>query len=611
MLRDEHPSLLAGAQDGAHPRPQLIRASWTELAGEWDFRFDDDDLGRAQHWESPEAWAGAPSAAHDGAARSAVRAITVPFPFESPASGIGDTGFHPVVWYRRAVARAELPQGERVLLHFGAVDHRCHVWVDGRLAGSHEGGSTPFTLDITELTGEGGAEIVVRAEDDPFDVSQPRGKQDWRRSPHSIWYHRTTGIWQPVWLEGVAPRHITGLHWSADIHTGVVTAELRFSRRLPEGCRVRIELSVGDEELASVESAVSGTRAEVLLPLARQQNGQAYEELLWSPERPTLVDAVVVLEAPGSAPDVVGSYLGLRSVAVDGGRFLLNDRPRYLRSVLNQGYWPESHSAAPSAEALRREAELILELGFNATRLHQKYEDPRFLFWADRLGLLVWAEAPAAYAFDADAVERTVAEWTAVVDRDRSHPSIVAWVPLNESWGVQHIAHDPRMVSYAKSLVHLTKSLDPTRPVISNDGWEHVESDILSIHDYDADPEAIRERYRDRRAVLDAPFTYPGRRLVVDGSQRLDVPIMLTEFGGISYLERADDEAWGYSSASSAEEFADRLDALLEAVRSSPALAGFCYTQLADTGQETNGLVFEDRRPKVPAERIRRAIRGY
>jgi beta-galactosidase/beta-glucuronidase len=368
---------------------------------------------------------------------------------------------------------------------------------------------------------------------------------------------------------------------------------------------VRIEVALGRDALATVETTAAGRELEVPFRIHRQSNGQAYEELLWSPAHPTLLDATVRLQAPDAPADVVTSYFGLRSVAVEGGRFLLNDRPLYLRSVLNQGYWPESHSAAPSADALRAEAQLILDLGFNAARLHQKYEDPRFLFWADKLGLLVWGEAPAAYAFTPEAVRRSVAEWSAILDRDRSHPSIVTWVPLNESWGVQHLAHDPRMVSYAKALVQLTKTVDPTRPVISNDGWEHADSDILSIHDYDHDPERIAERYSSREAVLGSPFTFPGRRLIVDPSQRTDAPLMLTEFGGISYTENGPADAWGYSTASSQHDLVERLRALVGAVRSAVPLAGYCYTQLADTGQETNGLVFEDRTPKAPIEELR------
>ncbi|SEI10970.1 MULTISPECIES: sugar-binding domain-containing protein [unclassified Leifsonia] len=590
MLTSENPVDPATAQDGCYPRPQLVRAGWHDLSGEWTFAFDDDDRGGQEHWETAGGLNGT---------------IQVPFPFESEASGVRDTGFHPVVWYQRVVLRDELPAGERLILHFGAVDHSCEVWVDGRSAGRHEGGSTPFSLDITDLAGEGDFSITVRAEDDPADVAQPRGKQDWRRHPHSIWYHRTTGIWQPVWLEAAAAVRLEQLHWLTDVPAGEVTAQLRLSRPAPEGTTVLIEVSHGDELLARTETTVWGREAEVPFRIHRQSNGQAYEELLWSPAHPTLLDATVRLRVPGAPGDAVSSYFGLRSTTVEGGRFLLNDRPVYLRSVLNQGYWPGTHSAAPSTDALRAEAQLILDLGFNATRLHQKYEDPRFLFWADTLGLLVWGEAPAAYAFTPEAVRRGIAEWSAILDRDRSHPSIVTWVPLNESWGVQHIAHDERMVAYAKALVHVTKTLDPSRPVISNDGWEHAESDILSIHDYDHHAERVRERYASRQGILGSVFTSAGRRLIVDASQGTDAPLMVTEFGGVSYTETDQGDAWGYSTATSSADLVERLRALVGAIRSSGAIAGYCYTQLADTGQETNGVLFEDRRPKAPLEEFR------
>jgi beta-galactosidase/beta-glucuronidase len=379
---------------------------------------------------------------------------------------------------------------------------------------------------------------------------------------------------------------------------------------VPKDTRLTVALEFGDLALASCDVAASGTSTEITLSIARQQNGQALEELLWSPEHPTLIDATVRLIVPQQDDDVVASYLGLRSASVGGGRFLLNDRPYFVRSVLNQGYWPESHAAAPSSTALRDETRLIKDLGFNATRIHQKYEDPRFLFWADKLGLLVWEEAPSAYAFTAVAIQRTTTEWIAILDRDRSHPCIVTWVPLNESWGVPHIAQDPQMRSYARGLVNLTKAIDPTRPVISNDGWEHVESDILSIHDYDADINRLRERFASAAQILDAEFGHAGRRLIVDDAQDRHAPIMLTEFGGISYTEKTIEASWGYSTATSVENFAERLRPLFAVVNDRPVLAGYCYTQLADTGQETNGLVFEDRRPKIPLQELRRIVSG-
>jgi hypothetical protein len=254
--------------------------------------------------------------------------------------------------------------------------------------------------------------------------------------------------------------------------------------------------------------------------------------------------------------------------------------------------------------------ELILALGFNTARVHQKAEDPRFLYWADRLGLMVWAETANAYSFDERAVTALVSEWTAIVDRDASHPSIVVWVPLNESWGVQHIAHDPRQQAFSRSIADLTRALDGTRPVISNDGWEHAASDIWTIHDYEADPATLAERYGDdaRLRTMLSGFGPAGRRMSV-GRLDEELPVMLTEFGGVS-LKTGDDEAWGYSTASDAAAFEKQVTAIVRAVERARPLAGFCYTQLTDTGQETNGLLYADRTPKVPIERIRAAVTG-
>ena len=588
---------IASRQDGSHPRPQLLRAAWADLTGTWSFAVDDDDRGEREGWYRDPRFD---------------REIVVPFPPESSASGIGDTAPHRVVWYHRRIDAAALAgaghtEGRRLMLRFGAVDYRALVWVDGRLAGSHEGGHTPFSFDVTELLGEGEVhDVVVRAEDDPDDIAQPRGKQDWREHPHVIWYHRTTGIWQPVWLESVPATAIELLHWTADPATATVRARIVLSRAPREPIPVRIALGLGDRPLAEVATVADRAELDVVLTLPELANGQAAEELMWSPERPRLVDAVVE-----AGEDRVASYLGIRTAAVERGAFLLNGLPYYLRSVLEQGYWPETHLAAPSSAALRDEVALIKELGFNAARLHQKFEDPRMLYWADRLGLLLWGEAPAAFTFTPTAIERTVREWLEVVRRDLSHPSIVAWVPLNESWGIQHVAHDPRMQHYARSLVELTRALDVTRPVVSNDGWEQVDTDIVGVHDYEVSADVVAERYRDRAAIdrMLAGHGPAGRRLVVSGDTA-DAPVMLTEFGGISYDVDAVDDAWGYATAGTEETFGGMLESLLAAVHGASALAGFCYTQFSDTLQETNGLVTPARQPKLPMERIRAAIVG-
>lgn len=610
MLRADEPSIpiIASAQDGTYPRPQMIRREWTDLSGQWDFAFDDADVGRREHWQR-------------GAAKPFPHTITVPFPPESPASGIGDPSFHSVVWYRRSISPAEVACGgrhvgeERVLLHFGAVDYRADVWLAGQHLGHHEGGQTPFAFDITDVAGFGtkALSLVVRAEDDPLDVEQPRGKQDWQAEPHGVWYDRTTGIWQPVWLEVVPAVHVTRLSWQPDVPAGTVTLGIELNRRPAEPVTVGVRLEFDGEPLAELSFPQSDPRSVTRITLPNQTNGQAQESLLWSPESPRLIDATVRVTAAMHS-DVVASYFGLRSVGWADGHFLLNDRPCYVRSVLCQGYWPTTHLAAPCADALRREVQLVRDLGFNSARVHQKVEDPRFLFWADRLGVLVWGENASAFAFSPTAVSRMAREWADVVCRDRSHPSVVTWVPLNESWGAQHIAHDPAQLDYARALYHLTKALDPTRPVVSNDGWEHAHSDIWTIHDYSATPTELAVSYTSTDVVTEmmgglGPL---GRRMRLVEDDDRNKPVIVSEFGGVSYQPVSlNGDTWGYVTTLDADGFETALRGLFEALQSSPVLAGFCYTQLTDTRQEANGLVGPDRRPKIAIEKIRDIVLGH
>ena len=461
------------------------------------------------------------------------------------------------------------------------------------------------------------------------------------------------------------------------------------TRPVPEGSRITARLSIEGRLLAEVTARLpETTTARLTIDLREQMHGQRYEKLLWSPEHPRLIDAEVMLApakaalaggtatAPASVPDVVASYLGLRSVGTAHRRFLLNGRPYYVRGVLEQGFWPDSHLAAPDDKARRDEVALIKRLGFNAARIHQKVEDPRFLYWADRLGLLIWGEMAAPYEFTTQAATRLVAEWSAVVRRDRSHPSIVTWVPINESWGVQHIADRPEQRALSRALADLTRALDPSRPVVSNDGWEHTCSDIISIHDYDADDLAVTLRYAEEdrlSAVLDG-LGPSGRRITVQGAVDRELPVMVTEFGGIRYVpghddadgsssgggsngkaveagetiktseavetiknaveavaaaktdakagsraaaesaDEAEDEkeetTWGYTTAAGPEDFEARLRRAFGALQASPHLAGFCYTQLTDTMQEANGLVDARRRPKIAAKMIREIVKA-
>ncbi|NHC15928.1 glycoside hydrolase family 2 protein [Motilibacter deserti] len=576
-----------------HPRPRLTRDDWVDLCGDWAFAYDDAGTGVEQGW--PER------------AEPFDRTIRVPFPPESPASGIGDPGFHPVVWYRRAFSRSLAP-GNRLLLHFGAVDYRASVWVNGHLVATHEGGHTPFSADVTPVLVDGEQQhVVVRAEDRPLDLQQPRGKQDWQPEPHAIWYARTTGIWQPVWLEEVPATRVERVAWVPDVDRSTLQLSVRVCRQDDRPLRLRVRLALHGELLSDDEYAVLGDEVDrtITLPQAGMTLGR--HEMLWGPEHPNLIDAELHLSDADGVIDRVGSYTAMRTVRAGDGRFLLNGQPYFLRLVLAQGYWPESHLAAPSEEAMRREVELVKSLGFNGIRLHQKIEDPRFLYWCDRMGLLVWAEMPSAYEFSRRSVERVTAEWMEVLERDCSAPCVIAWVPVNESWGVPSLRESAQQRDFVRALYHLTKSLDPTRPVIGNDGWEQVVSDIITVHDYSSQGGALRDRYGDRGAVENTlQYTQPGyRSVLLPGASRGDEPVMVTEFGGITYDVGGEVEAWrGYGAVTQPEQLAARYEELVSALLDSPALTGFCYTQLTDTVQEKNGLLTEARKPKIAPERL-------
>ena len=599
----------ATQQDGSYPRPTMCRDRWISLDGTWDFAHDDADAGLAAGW-------------HAGEADPFDQRIEVPYPPESPASGICARGRHPIVWYRRTVAHDSLPTldeaGARVLVHFGAVDFRARVWFDGQLVATHTGGQAPFTADVTDAMDDTDEHvIVVRAEDRPDDVQQPRGKQDWQDTPHGIWYERTTGIWQTVWCETVPAEHVADVVWTPDVAAGVVHGELHLGTVPTRPLLLELTLTLGDEVLTEQSYVVRSHTTFVDLAVPALRNGQDRARLLWMPHHPVLVDAGVVLRdrESGQEVDAVASYLGLREVSVSRGSFDLNGQPFYTRSVLNQGYRPDTHLATRGTDELRAEVEQIKAMGFNAVRVHQKAEDPRFLFWTDRLGLLVWAETASPYEFSAAAVELLTTEWLELVRRDRSHPSVVVWVPVNESWGVQDIASVPAQQHFARALAALTRALDPSRPVISNEGWEHVDSDILGLHDYTTDAEELRRRWADRSAVerMVTGHGPQGRRPVLDDGQLQrfrtgDAPLMITEFGGISLSTAA--ESWGYGQVHSAEEYAEQVGALFEALRASTELVGFCYTQYKDTGQETNGLVFADGKPKLPVSSIYAMVTG-
>lgn len=593
MLKKADADRIGSQASHGYPRPMLRRTHWESLNGPWEFALDVE--GKMVRPEE---------VAFD-------RKIVVPFAPESPASTVEHTGFIQACWYRREFTAPPLQPGEHLMLHFGAVDHRATVWVNGHRMGEHEGGYTPFRFDITpHLRPEGPQQIVVHAEDDPHDLAKPRGKQDWQATPHSIWYPRTTGIWQTVWLERLSSSWIGRIRWTPSIERWEIGFEASIEGDTTPDMKLRVLLRVADHVLADDTCLV--LRHEVHRRIALSDPGidDFRNELLWYPHTPTLIFAELqLLDGSGKVLDQVRSYTALRSIGVQGDRFVLNSRPYHLRLVLDQGYWPQTGISTPDDHALRRDIKLVKAMGFNGVRAHQKVFDPRYLYWADVLGLVVWEEMPSAYRFTRTSVQRVVRQWTEVIERDASHPCIIAWVPFNESWGVPDLPDSPAQRHCVQALYHLTRTLDPTRPVVGNDGWESVATDIIGIHDYDDDPSRLGERYRDHLPESLFETFRPGGRLLMVGSEHAGQPIVLSEFGGIA-LSPDTKATWGYSRVRTAQALARRYRELLEVVRNIPMFAGFCYTQFTDTYQETNGLLDAWRRPKFPLKAIAKATGG-
>ena len=580
-----------------YPRPQVRRQDWTNLNGEWSFSFDDSNAGLAKGWQDVTPG----DLISDNSPFD--RKIVVPFCYQAKLSGIGETAFHDVVWYARAF---EYSGDRRLLLHFGAVDYRATVWVNGVHVVSHEGGHTPFSADVTDALSDSGENVVVvRAEDPSQDVTIPRGKQYWKAESEGIFYTRTTGIWQTVWLEPVNRSRIDSLRLTPDVEDARLEVEATLEG-IESGMSLRVTVELEGEPVLEDTFRLHSSFVERSLPLIRRGETPGESRLaawtgiaLWSPEHPNLYDlSLELFDEGGEVLDRVDSYFGMRKIEARDGNLYLNGRPYYHRLILDQGYFPEGTLTAPTDDDLRRDIELAKEMGFNGARKHQKVEDPRWLYWADTLGFLVWGEMANAYQYSPNYVRRITAEWQEAVIRDYNHPCIVAWVPMNESWGVPNLMGRRDQVEHLLSLYHLTRSLDLSRPVVSNEGWEHALTDLCTIHDY-RDAEALAKSYATPESAVSAEPA--ARPIYVPGHGYGGEPILITEFGGIAFSG----DGWGYSTVADANEFLERYESLIDALLRSAPVQGFCYTQLTDVEQEVNGLLTYDRRPKADLARIR------
>lgn len=575
-----------------YPRPQFCRSDWVNLNGIWEFAFDDADAGLKSEWWDGHVLEGQ---------------IIVPFPYQSEMSGINDKAIHPIVWYARNFEVPEYWKEKDILLHFGAVDYFTTVWVNGKEVGHNRGGHVPFSFNIAPYINAGENRLTVRVKDEQT-PKQPRGKQSPSGKPARIYYYCTTGIWQTVWLEPVSPIRIEELkiHTPSSLDTIELTVLLHANsqtRRL----EVEVLESLSNETIVLKEEAE--TRSTVI-----QVNLCVPGAKIWSPDDPHLYRLRLRLFEGDVLLDSVESYTGLRTVEVRDTHILLNGRATYLITVLDQGYWQQSYLAAPSDEALRRDVEWVKRFGFNSVRKHQKIEDPRWLYWCDQLGLLVWEEMPNAMMWSQEAEEDLLAEWKRAVRRDLNHPSIIIWIPVNESMGFRgRRNYHPAKYAFYERIVTTTRRLDPHRLVIDNDGWEHTNlTDICTIHDYTPDLKQFKARYENALVKGSLPqFAWHKKQpLFLGNAQYRGQPIILSEVGGIllpsqHVLEQQRDRLYNhYGYCTTEAELLEAYYELMKTLSSLTFLAGFSYTQLTDIEQEANGLLTYDRKPKIAPEEI-------
>ncbi len=578
-----------------YPRPQYVRSNFQLLDGIWNFVFDDNDLGVKEHWyvNFPESIQ-----------------INVPFSYHTKLSGINKIEEHNVVWYQKNT-NYDVELNKKILLNFEGSDYYTMVWVNGEFVGEHQGGYTRFTLDITQavLKCGGEASIVVRCEDYK-EATQPRGKQTWLKEPFGCWYHETNGLWKSVWSEVVNETYLTHVKITPCFDEYNVEFEFNLNKYVPNHY-AKVVITYGEHLIA--ETIVKLVRRVSNVKIDINNDFDGFRVHYWTPESPNLYDVQITLIEGTEVVDEIGSYFGFRCFRAEKNCLLMNNNPYYLKMVLHQGYYREGGLSAPNTDALINDIVLAKKLGFNGIRMHQKIEDERFYYYADVLGMVVWCEMPSPYEFKDCTIDGLMNEWLDVVKQNYNHPSICVWVPINESWGVPRIVLDSTNQHLAEALYHVTKAYDKYRPTISNDGWEHTTSDIITLHNYTQDAEELYHFYNDVVNMLDGNHyvDYTQTRLpFANGYKYNGQPVVLSEFAGIGY-QNGSDEGWGYGDkVKSSEAYVDRLASLVKAVRKIDSICGFCITQLSDVEQEINGLLDYDRNPKADMEKLSKAVKA-
>lgn len=571
-----------------YPRPQFKRTNYQILNGNWGFDFDDKNEFLKKH--KPQY-------------KELSKSIEVPFAFQSKLSGINDLGLHEVVWYEKKFDLSADLIGQDVILHFNAVDNEAMVFLNGVYIGEHKGGYTHFSFDVTKAIKKKDNVLVVRVED-RYDPMIPRGKQYWEKEPSRCWYNANTGIWQSVWLEGFKGDYLEKTLITPDIDENKVTFDIETAKGVATD--ITIEISYKEQLVKKVTTSLDKATTNAIVKL---KEADSIDEIhYWRLEDPNLYDVRLTLLKDGVVLDTVDTYFGFRKIHVDEhGNIFLNHQKLYQRLILDQGYFEEGDLTPASVEDLKNDILIAKAMGFNGARKHQKIEDPYFYYYADKLGFLVWAELPSAYYFHYNEVKMISEMAQDVVKQLYNHPSIITWVPFNESWGIRKALYDVKQQNFIRSMYYLIKTIDTSRLVDGNDGWEQVEeTDFIAIHDYEPTGDEFPNKYQTENLNYVQPM---GRRLMAYGQCSKGKPVILTEYGGLSEARDVKEQFFGYHVASDKEILIKDL-AHLQANVAKCKLNGFCYTQLTDVKQETNGLLYANHQPKFDVETIRKIMLG-
>ena len=589
-----------------YPRPQFVRNEWVCLNGKWEFEIDQGDSGLERGLLK----------------RKLKDHINIPFCPESKLSGICNKDYLNSVWYRRELTIPSDWKGKRILLHFQAVDYDATVWINEVEVGRHRGGFSPFSIDITESIQPGESkQLVVRARDRD-DLPQPRGKQTRSYEGEGALYGRTTGIWQTVWMEPVPLIHLKRPRITPDLASQSFLIEQGITNSRPGTIlKIRISDSQGEIRTETVKSDINFTPLiSIKIPDDRLK--------LWNPGDPNLYNLDInLLDENGEVIDSACSYSGMRNITISGKSIRINGETVFQRLVLDQGYYPEGLMTAPSDEALLNDIKLSMDAGFNGARLHQKVFEERFLYHADHLGYMVWGEFGDWGARGLSALPHHqkfspsyITEWLEVLERDYSHPSIVGWCPLNETW--QPITDFiSELDDITRGMFLATKAMDQTRPVLDTSGYSHriIDTDIYDSHDYEQNPKKFSENQKglsDDKPYMNTWWDHLkydkdawGRKIMNEWSLGYKgQPYFVSEFGGIWWnSDQEHSQSWGYGERpKTIEEFYERFEKLCKVLLENKDMFGYCYTQLTDIDQEENGIYKYDRSLKFNVERLRK-----